>query len=410
VKVLYVNHTSLMSGAELSLLELLSALPYDIDPVVACPEGELAEEVRLLAIPVVPLPGIGVSFRLHPWHTPWGLAQMGAAAAHLRRLAQAYDARIVHANSIRSGLVAGLAASFGGPPAIVHVRDCMPPGRTADLVRGFLRPRAAAVFANSCYTAQNFLDGSALPPARVVYNAVDLERFDPDLVDRDRARARLGIGSDRAALGIVSQITPWKALDDAIRILAGVRGAGIDASLFVVGSAKFTEGSIRFDNESFDDSLRRLVAENGLSGYVHFLGERREIPEIVRALDVVLVPSWEEPFGRIVIEAMAMRTPVVTTNVGGPQEILGDESAGLLLPPRATELWSREVARLLEDDSRREKMGAIGERIAAERFTRERHLEDTLAGYHEVLAAFENGGGGSLARKAAAGAPVAPSD
>jgi glycosyltransferase involved in cell wall biosynthesis len=386
VKVLYVNHTSRMSGAELSLLELLAALPYDVDPVVACPEGELAEEVRELAVPVVPLPGIDVSFRLHPWHTPWGLAQIGAGAGYLRRLAHAYSARLIHANSIRSGLVSGLAASVAGPPAIVHVRDCMPRGRMADLVRGFLRPRAAAVFANSRYTADNFLDGAERPPVRVVYNAVNLERFDPRTIDRGGARATLELDPGAPALGIVSQITPWKAQDDAIRILSAVRAEGVDARLLVVGSAKFTAGSIRFDNEAFEESLQRLVAKLGLGDYVRFLGERHDVPEILRALDVVLVPSWEEPFGRIVIEAMAMQTPVIATNVGGPREILGSQEAGLLLPPREPALWGREAARLLRDAGRRREMGASGRVIAAERFTRHAHLADVLAGYGEVLA------------------------
>ena len=386
MKVLYVNHTSRMSGAELSLLELLAGLPYDVDPIVACPEGELAEEVRQLALPVVPLPGIGVSFRLHPWHTPWGLAQIGAAAGHLRRLASAYDARLVHANSIRSGLIAGLAASIGGPPAIVHVRDCMPPGRTADLVRGFLRPRVAEVFANSRYTADNYADGASRPPVRVVYNAVDMNRFDPWAVDRSHARTLLGLQPDVLVLGVVSQITPWKAQDDAIRILSAVRADGVDARLLVVGDAKFTVGSIRYDNEVFERSLRRLVSDLRLEESVDFLGDRRDVPEILRALDLVLVPSWEEPFGRIVIEAMAMETPVVATNVGGPREILGGIEAGVLLPPREPERWGREAARLLRDPERRRAMGAHGRAVAAERFTRDAHLAEVLAGYGGVLA------------------------
>ncbi len=391
MKVLYVNHTSRMSGAELSLLELLSALPYEVDPVVACPEGELAEEVRLLAIPVVPLPVIGVSFRLHPWHTPWGLAQIGAAAGHLRRLAHAYDARLVHANSIRSGLVAGLASAMGGPPAIVHVRDCMPPGRTADLVRGFLRPRVAEIFANSQYTGERFADGEARPPVRVVYNAVDLERFDPAAIDREAARDALGLAPDVCALGVVSQITPWKGQDDAIRILATVRREAVNARLLVVGDAKFTVGSIRYDNEVFEGSLRDLVRDLGIEEHVDLLGDRRDVPSILQALDLVLVPSWEEPFGRIVIESMAMETPVVATNVGGPGEILDSAGAGLLLPPQEPERWGREAARLLRDPGRRQAMGAAGRQVAAARFTRENHVADVLAGYDEVLAAAGNG-------------------
>jgi L-malate glycosyltransferase len=393
VKVLYLNHTSRVSGAERSLLELLAALPFEIDPVVACPEGELADEVRRLSVPVVTLPGTGVSFRLHPWHTAWGLAQIGAAAGHLRRLAHAFDIRIVHANSIRSGLVAALGTGLGGPPSIVHVRDCMPAGHTSDLVRGFLRPRVACVFANSAYTARNFMDGATSPPARVVYNAVDVDRFDPARVDRPSVRASLGLGEETHALGVVSQITPWKAQDDAIRILGHLRERGVDAHLFVVGDAKFTVGSIRYDNEVFEGSLRSLVAERGLDAHVGFLGERHDVPEILAALDLTLVPSWEEPFGRIVIESMAMGTPVIATGVGGPPEIIDGTEAGLLLPPMRPERWAAEAAALLADRARRRSMGAAGRALAADRFTRRAHVEAVLRGYEETMVRAASGNG-----------------
>ena len=391
MKVLYVNHTSRMSGAEHSLLELLAGLPYEVDPVVACPEGEFAEQVRELAVPIAPLPGTGVSFRLHPWHTPWGLVQLGAAAATLRRIAHAYDIRLIHANSIRSGLVSGLASSAGGPPAIVHVRDCMPPGRTADLVRGFLRPRVACVFANSRYTADNFADGAPKPPVRVVYNAVDVERFDPARIERAEVRRALELDDGALVLGVVSQITPWKAQDDAIRILAALRRGGLNARLLVVGDAKFVFGSIRYDNEAFERSLRTLVRRLGVEPYVDFLGDRRDVPEILRALDLVLVPSWEEPFGRVVIEAMAMRVPVVATDIGGPQEILRGEDAGLLLPPREPERWATEAARLLNEPDRRAAMGDQGRRIVSERFVRASHVDAVVNGYGAVLTGARNG-------------------
>jgi glycosyltransferase involved in cell wall biosynthesis len=227
----------------------------------------------------------------------------------------------------------------------------------------------------------------------VVYNAVDLERFDPERVDREAARVSLGLGSEALAMGVVSQITPWKAQDDAIRTLAAVRRRGLDARLLVVGDAKFTVGSIRYDNEAFEHSLRGLVAELGVGGAVHFLGERRNVPEILRALDLVLVPSWEEPFGRIVIESMAMQTAVIATDVGGPPEILDGEGAGVLLPPRQPERWADEAERLLSDPVRRHAMGTAGRAVAAARFTREAHMEAVLAGYDEIVHRIPGGNG-----------------
>src|SRR5207244_4255122 len=101
----------------------------------------------------------------------------------------------------------------------------------------------------------------------------------------------------------------------------------------VVGEPTFTSGATRYRNEAYDESLRQLAAELGVSESVSFLGGREDVPEIVRSLDVLLVPSWEEPFGRTILEGMAMEVPVIATNVGGPPEIVADGKDGLLLPP-----------------------------------------------------------------------------
>ena len=81
--------------------------------------------------------------------------------------------------------------------------------------------------------------------------------------------------------------------------------------------------------------LRELVAREGLQDRVSWLGEREDVPELIGALDVLLLPSWEEPFGRALIEAMALGVPVVATSVGGPPEIVEQGRQGYLLAPRA---------------------------------------------------------------------------
>jgi glycosyltransferase involved in cell wall biosynthesis len=334
-----------------------------------------------MGMPVVSLSETEVSFRLHPWHTARGIGHMAQAASRLRWLARRFKPDVVHANSIRAGLIVALASAPA--PHVLHVRDCMPRGKTADLVRGLLTSRVAMVLANSRYTAANFAAGEDLPAVRVVYNAVDLERFDPDRIDPAAARASLGMGANGHSLGVVSQITPWKAQDDAIRVVARLRERGLDVSLLVVGDAKFT-GTTRYDNDAFETSLHKLVSALGLDGRVRFLGERRDIPRILRALDLVLVPSWEEPFGRVVIEAMAMKTPVLSTEIGGPAEIVTSGEDGVLLPPKDPEQWAEESARLLRDERRRRVMGRNGRETVVARFRREAHVQAVMAGYEQI--------------------------
>ena len=385
MKVLYLNHTGQVSGAERSLLDLLEGVPRDVPAGVACPPGPLASAVRRLGLPVASVDGTVGSFRLHAWHTPRAAVDVVRSAFVVRRLAQRSGANLVHANSVRAGLIATLARRLGGPPVVVHVRDCLPPGGASHLARRLLGRGAAMILANSRYTAARFADGAPLANVRTVYNPVDLARFDPDRIARATARANLGLGEDDGpVLGVIAQLTPWKGQDDAIRILARVRATRPGARLLLVGEAKFTSAATRYDNVAYERTLNDLARELGVADAVASLGERADVPEILRALDVLLVPSWEEPFGRVVIEAMAMGTPVVATNVGGPAEIITSGEDGFVLPPRQPDRWAETVARLTALPVRTAELASRAQRRARTHFGRDVHVAAVLDAYRDT--------------------------
>ena len=120
---------------------------------------------------------------------------------------------------------------------------------------------------------------------------------------------------------------------------------------------------------------------------MQFLGEREDVPEILRATDLLLVPSWEEPFGRTIIEAMASGVPVAATEVGGPPEILGEDECGVVLPPRQPRAWAEEIVSLLSQPTRLAAMGERGRDAARRRFGMERQVSEVLEVYESVLRA-----------------------
>jgi glycosyltransferase involved in cell wall biosynthesis len=388
VRVLYVNHTAEMSGGERSLLYLLNVLPPTVAATVVCPPGPLTLAVRDLGVPASNLPAINGSHRFHPWHTPWSGVAITQAALAIRRCARDTGADLVDANSIRAGLAAVLATRLGGPPAIVKIRDCLPMTRTAMVTRRFLGDHAAAILANSGYTAENFARGGCRAPVRVIHNAIDLRRFDATRIGRDEARYRLGLDRSASLLGLVAQITPWKGQEEAIRALALLRRRH-PAQLLLVGEAKFRGDQARYNTSAYDDSLRRTVQELGLVDAVHFLGERRDIPEIMRALDLLLVPSWEEPFGNVALEAMAMETPVVASDVGGLVEIVRSGEDGLLLAPKQPERWAAAIEELLAQPQLRAAMGLSGRRRVETEFAGTRYLDQVLASYQAAVGGSE---------------------
>jgi glycosyltransferase involved in cell wall biosynthesis len=384
VRVLYVNQTAQLSGAERSLLTLLEGIRGELDVLAACPEGELAEALRELGLTPSTIPGTDASFRMHPLHTTRALAEIARSALALRRLVRRLEPDVVHANTTRAALICLALGARGMPPVVAHIRDWVPPGRASRLVLGLVARRAAAVVANSRYIAAQFDGLATRAPVRVLHNPVDLARFDPGTVDRDEARRELGLEDGRVALAVVAQLTPWKGQDDAIRVLARLADGGRDVGLLLAGSAKFTAPGTRFDNLAYERELHALVEHLGVGDRVRFLGERSDVPRLLAAADVLLVPSWQEAFGRIAIEAMAMGRPVVATEVGGPAEIVGPGVDGLLLPPREPELWARELEPLVGDAGLRGRMGAEGRRRAGESFGVRSHVASLRELYGEV--------------------------
>jgi glycosyltransferase involved in cell wall biosynthesis len=385
VRVLYVNHTEVISGAERSLLSLLGGLPAEVEPLVASPAGRLERAVAELGVPSAGITGTAGSLRLHPLHTPRALAELSLAALQVRRLARRHRAEVVHANSIRAGIVLALARL---PQAtVVHVRDCLPPGTLSTVTLRLIAASATSVIANSRYTAESVRAVAPRARLEVLYNPVDLARFDPASLDRQAARAALGqAGAKRPLLGVVGQLSPWKGQDTAIEALALVREQGLDAHLLVIGSAKFTASATRFDNRAYLERLHELATSAGLAEHVSWLGEREDVPELVRALDVLLLPSWEEPFGRALIEAMALEVPVIATNVGGPAEIVEDGCEGRLVAPREPRAWARAIREIAELEDGGAAMGRAGRARAERQFTVQRHVADTLTVYERALA------------------------
>ena len=386
MRVLYVNHTAEVSGAERSLLTLLSALPPEVQPRVACPRGRLASCVAELGIPVTPIAGTAGSLRLHPLHTPRALYEMSRAALQVHRASRRYGIDLVHANSIRAGIVVGLAR-LAPTATVTHVRDCLPPGAVTSATMRLIAATATTVVANSRYTAAAVR--AAAPSARlaVVHNPVDLTRFDPSRIDRAAVRARLGeAGTRRVLLGVVAQLSPWKGQDTAIEALGLLCGQGIDAHLLLIGSAKFVARATRFDNEAYVARLRAMIADAGLVERVSWLGEREDVPELIRALDILLLPSQEEPFGRALIEAMALEVPVLATNVGGPGEIVQDGREGYLLAPGRPAEWAQAVRRIAESPDRGAAMGRAGRLRVEREFAVEYHVRAMLGVYAAAAA------------------------
>jgi glycosyltransferase involved in cell wall biosynthesis len=384
MNVLCVNHTGAVSGAERSLLDLLTGLRKDINVRLACPPtGPLAGAARELGVPVDEIPGVDGSLRLHPRETPHAVGRLSVAAVRTARHARRMRAHVIHANSIRSGLLTVPAARLTSVPAVVHLRDRLPRSMVADASLRLIASGAQVVAANSQYTAEGLRLVTGHGRLTVVYNPVNLEQFDYAAVNRTATRARLGLAHKAFVMAVVGQITPWKGQQEAVQILANLRRMARDVQLLIVGEPKFVSAATRYDNRAYYAMLEQTIRAEGVEDSVHLLGERADVPAIMGALDVLLVPSWEEPFGRVVVEAMALGLSVVATSVGGPAEIIHDGIDGILLAPRKPQVWTSATARLADSPQLRRRLGDAAI-CRAQDFALPRHVSAVRKIYEEA--------------------------
>lgn len=387
MRLLLVNHTASVSGGEQALLDLLDGLAdgeADVEVWVAAPAGELADALRARGHRWLPVPGTSASLRLHPTGTARALSELLHLGWAVRRAARRTRADLVHANSSRAGLAGVVCRALGGPPLVVHEHDVLPAGTASRLVLRLLGECSSTILANSQFTAERLgRDTGPRARIRVVLNPVDVSRFTP-ATGAARPEAVPGLPPGATVLAVVAQITPWKGQDDAVRALAELRAAGRPVELLLAGEVRFSDAATRYDNPAYLRGLMGLVCELGVEPHVHFLGQVRDVPALLRGIDVLLMPSWEEPFGLAVVEALASGVPVVATTPGGAAEIVRDGVEGRLVPARDPRALARAVEEIIDDADLRSTMARAGRRRAVDAFSRSSFVRRVLEAYADV--------------------------
>jgi len=367
-------------------VRLLGGLPDHVQAAVACPAaGRLAEVLRERGVEHLAIPGTHVSFRLDPRTTPRGLAALAGSAVAMRSAQRDWRPDVVHANGVRAGLLALGARAAGGAPLVVQVHDNLPGGPLGRAVRLVLAAGADRVIAVSDATARSFDEGLPRPVARHVYISIDHERFRAG-GDGAAVRRELGVPLDAPLLGEVAQITPWKGQLVAIEALAALRRRHAGARLVLVGHVAFAWRGVRYDNGRYLQELHERARALGVEDAVSFVGQRADVPDILAALDLFLLPSWDEPFGTAAVEAMACGVVPLVGDSGGVTEYVRDGVSGRVLPAREPERWARAAAELLDDPARRTAMAREATAVAA-RFTDEAYTRSCLEAYREARGA-----------------------
>lgn len=378
-RILFVNHSDRVSGAEMSLLELLARLDRSrFVPLLACPvspSGELAERARGLGVAHVPVRLRRIRRYRDVGSLASDLVDVGLSNLHLSRIITREHADIVHANSTTGFLCAGLAARLANVPAIWHVRDLVDLG----LVGRTLSRLADRVIAISEAVRRHMLRYADDPgKLRVVRNGIDVAAVRAS-ARPGTIRREFGIPPDAPVIVQVAQLTPWKGHDFLLSAVARMKDKFPGLRVLFAGRAMTPA------DERHAERLRARAGELGLDRVVVFAGWRDNAASFLADADVAAMPSREEPFGRAAVEAMALGKPVVATRAGGLPEIVSDGETGLLVEYGDTVGLANALSKLLRQPRLR---GAMGEKAAraAETFEVSRTVAGVEELYDEILA------------------------
>lgn len=371
-RVLFLDHTAQLGGAELSLLDL--ARHTAGCRVVLLADGPLRQRLATA--------GVGVQLLTAPasvtqvrrgsrWEAMAALPGVLHLAFRVAAIAHSFD--VIHCNSQKAFVVGALAGSIARRPVIWHLRDMLTHSPFSALNRRLVvtlaNRLAARVLVNSHATAEAFAAvGGSRDKTAVLYNGIN-----PQVVADEEVRVlqhKLGLTGRQPVLGSFSRLSPWKGQHVLIEAVAALRQRFAAVTALLVGAPLFGEGA-------YEQKLRQQVTDLGLQEHVRFLGFRNDIPALMALCDVVVHTSVEpEPFGRVIIEGNLACKPVIATGAGGAVELIRNGETGLLVPPGNGPALAAAVERLLADPAFAQRIARTGSAYAREHFSVQRMISE----------------------------------
>jgi len=357
--VLHTESSGGHGGQEIrTLAEARWLLGHGWKALIACqPYSPLFAEAKAAGIPVEPV-------RMR------GTTDLGAVL-RLRRLIRERGVSLVHTHSSVDSWLAAVAAKSLGRPVVRTRHVSIPIRRRRALVY-----RLADRIITSGESVRSIVIAAGIAPERVVTISagVDADRFHSG-VSGKAVRGELGLGA-APVVGLVANVRGSKGhnvfLEAARTVLASAPGA----RFLIVG-----------DGVGFDEVSQR-VRDMGLDASVRLTGFRRDIPQIMAALDVLVLPSVRsEAIPQVIPQALAVGTPVVASTVGGSPELIRDGENGRLVPPGDARALAEAILALLREPERARAMARAGQAMVRARYTIDATMARTTAVYRELVGA-----------------------
>jgi len=371
--ILFFHAGAEMYGADKILLELLGGLDKQkIRPVVVLPNsGPLVHEIEKLGIEIHVFE-LGVLRR--KYFNPTGILNRGfhilLALARIYNLHRRHKFSCIHTNT-SAVLTGGLAAKALGVPHVFHIHEITTTPRAMWKFLSFLIPRfSEKVVAVSHAVKEHLVAGNRLnrEKAVVIYNGITTTPYDNG--NGMSVREEYGISDSEALIGMVGRVNRWKGQHVFLDVAKALLPTSGDAKFLLVG------GTFEGEEHLFSD-LEKRIATDGLTGSVFISEFRDDIPDVMDALDIFVLPSIDpDPLPTVVLEAMCSGKPVVSFAHGGATEMVKDGETGMLVPVLDTKAMAAMIETLIKNREKRIEMGRKGKERCHRMFSKDAFIKN----------------------------------
>jgi glycosyltransferase involved in cell wall biosynthesis len=352
-----------MYGADLILLQLVERLHRDqYIPMVALPTDIRYGEslTRALSQRNIAVVHLKTAILRRKYFTPWGLvryiALLVGSTLMLVRLVRSESIDVVHSNTV-AVIPGALAAWLTGRRHVWHVHEIITRPHLLWRFTSWLLPRLSdRVVAVSRSTLEHLCRADARNRTRgtVIYNGIDTTRFESIQGKGQLVRKEFGVEEDQVLVGMIGRVSHWKGQRYFVQVANQVLKTHPNARFALVGG-------VFPGQEYLVDELWHLIRELHLEPYVVVEGLRSDVPAVLDAFDVFVLPSTlPDPFPTVVLEAMAARRPVVANAHGGSTEMVAHGETGFLVDPHCPDEMAHAICRLIDSPDERNLMGQRG--------------------------------------------------
>jgi len=378
IRILHYNHTSSVSGAENILLAIVENLDRGrFQAVVTAPEGCcLGDAMNQRNTRFVPMRDLSARFTWRPDLLAKYAASSLLAILALRKIVRAEKPHIIHANSIRAGLIATFATRGMEVPVLWHIHDMLPRHPLSPLIRAIAAfASEVSIVSVSKATARSF-EGKYLRPllrrrSFTLYNGIDTQRYARERGRRSEIRKVLGLSNATFCIGHIGQFSERKNQLGMVRAFAELLPQMPNAVLLLVGAPLFAHET-RYARE-----LQREVRKLGIDDRVQFLGQRSDVPSLLQALDLLVVNSREEPLALTVVEGFSAHVPVLGSRTGGIPEMIEHDVTGWLISATDHHALARDIVSIAGNAVASERVCAAAFALAKSKFA----LESFMNGF-----------------------------